>query len=72
MDDERKRDLPPLAHAAETGRRIVSASAMSLQYTDDELEFLKAIEKYKRDHNRPHPTWHEVLAVLKSLGYEKK
>jgi hypothetical protein len=40
-------------------------------YTEDELEFLKAIDLYKRQKHRPHPAWHEVLAVFKSLGYRK-
>ena len=40
-------------------------------YTDEELEFLKAIDRYKRENQRPHPSWNEVLMVFKSLGYEK-
>jgi len=34
------------------------------------LDFLIAIDRYKRQHS-PHPEWWEVLAVLKSLGYQK-
>lgn len=41
-------------------------------YSDDEREFIVAIERYKRENRRPFPAWHEVLAVLKSLGYRKK
>jgi len=40
-------------------------------YTDEETEFLKAIDTYKRVSGRPHPRWTEVLAVLKALGYRK-
>lgn len=40
-------------------------------YTDDELEFMKAMDRYKRENRRPHPTCTEVLAVMKSLGYRK-
>jgi hypothetical protein len=40
-------------------------------YTPEEVEFLFAMERYKRQRNRPYPTWPEVLAVLKSLGYRK-
>ena len=36
-----------------------------------EIEFMIAIERYKREACRPFPTWHEVLRVLKSLGYRK-
>ena len=41
------------------------------EYTPDEIEFLKAMEQYKREHRRPFPKWSEVLAVLRSLGYRK-
>jgi hypothetical protein len=41
-------------------------------YTEEEFEFLKAIDKYKREHHRRFPTYHEILAVLKSLGYRKQ
>jgi hypothetical protein len=33
------------------------------------LEFIQAIDEYKRIHRRPFPTWSEVLEVLKGLGY---
>jgi hypothetical protein len=39
--------------------------------TPDELEFLKAMERYQRRMRRRYPTWREVLAVLHSLGYRK-
>jgi len=38
----------------------------------DVLEFIQAIDDYKRLHNRPFPNWSEVLEVLKTLGYEKQ
>jgi hypothetical protein len=37
--------------------------------TDEEVEFLKAMDAYKR--RSKFPTWREVLAVLRSLGYRK-
>lgn len=40
-------------------------------YTLDEIEFLRAIDAYKRKHERPFPTWREVLGVLRELGWEK-
>jgi hypothetical protein len=39
------------------------------EYDADEIEFLMAMELYRR--KRPFPTWTEVLKVLKSLGYRK-
>jgi hypothetical protein len=40
-------------------------------YTDDEVEFMLAMERYKRIAQRPFPTWHEVLRVIHELGYRK-
>ena len=42
-----------------------------VQYAADELEFLKAAERYKREKRRPFPTLTELLAVLRSLGWRK-
>ncbi|HET6573945.1 MAG TPA: hypothetical protein VFG68_10115 [Fimbriiglobus sp.] len=39
--------------------------------TPEELEFLKAMERFQRRHHRRYPTWREVLFVLKSLGYRR-
>jgi len=35
----------------------------------DELEFVQAIEKYKKDHAKLFLSWTEVLEVVKALGY---
>lgn len=40
-------------------------------FTDDEREFLVAMERYRRARRRPYPTCREILAVLLSLGYRK-
>lgn len=40
-------------------------------YTDEEREFMIALDRYKRENHRPHPTCVEVLQVLKNLGYSK-
>ncbi|MCE9634343.1 MAG: hypothetical protein K8T90_01445 [Planctomycetes bacterium] len=37
----------------------------------DELEFINAVNAYRRCHDRPFPTWSEVLHVLRFLGYRK-
>ena len=37
----------------------------------DVLEFITAIDDYKRLNRRPFPTWSEVLEVVKSLGYKR-
>ncbi len=35
----------------------------------DVIEFITAIDDYKRLNRRPFPTWSEVLEILKTLGY---
>ncbi len=37
----------------------------------DVIEFITAIDDYKRLNRRPFPTWSEVLDILKGLGYER-
>lgn len=37
----------------------------------DVLEFITAVDDYKRIHRRPFPTWSEVLEILKALGYSR-
>lgn len=37
----------------------------------DVIEFITAIDEYKRSCRRPFPTWSEVLEILKGLGYER-
>ena len=39
--------------------------------SEEQFEFLMAIDEYKRKNTRPFPTWTEVLEVIKALGYRK-
>jgi len=48
-------------------RRAAEEGHMS----DEQFEFLMAIEEYKRANAKPFPTWTEVLEVMKALGYRK-
>ena len=41
------------------------------EMTDEQFEFIMAIDQYKRINKRPFPTWTEVLEVVKALGYRK-
>ncbi|NLX15136.1 MAG: hypothetical protein GXY44_16005 [Phycisphaerales bacterium] len=41
------------------------------EMTDDLLEFVLAIDEYKRVNSRPFPTWSEVFEVIRYLGYRK-
>ncbi|HCO92893.1 MAG TPA: hypothetical protein DIU00_02900 [Phycisphaerales bacterium] len=55
------------------GRRLSDdrKSAEEGQMSDEQFEFLMAIDEYKRKNTRPFPTWTEVLDVIKALGYRK-
>ena len=55
------------------GRRLTDErkSAEEGQMSDEQFEFLMAIDEYKRKNTRPFPTWTEVLDVIKALGYRK-
>jgi len=39
--------------------------------SDEQFEFVMAIDEYKRANSRPFPTWTEVLEVIKALGYRR-
>jgi len=39
--------------------------------SDEQFEFLMAIDEYKKKNQRLFPTWTEVLEVIKALGYRK-
>ena len=41
------------------------------EMTDDQFEFIMAINEYKAINGRPFPSWTEVLDVMKALGYRK-
>src|SRR5271165_5275825 len=52
-------------------RRQIDPTTCERDYNDEEIDFMKAMDQYKRDNRRPFPTWSEVLEVLRSLGYRK-
>ena len=41
------------------------------EMTDEQFEFLMAVDEYKRVNNRPFPSWTELLDVMHALGYRK-
>ncbi|MGE5293677.1 MAG: hypothetical protein ACM3VT_02505 [Solirubrobacterales bacterium] len=41
------------------------------QMSDEQFEFIMAIDEYKRANARPFPTWTEVLEVIRALGYRR-
>jgi len=52
-------------------RRQIDPTTCERDYSDNEIEFMRAMDDYKRKSGRPFPTWSEVLEVVMSLGYRK-
>jgi len=52
-------------------RRFVDPTTSERAYTEAEMEFMLAMNEYKRRSGRMFPTWSEVLEVLRDLGYVK-
>ena len=41
------------------------------EMTDEQFEFVTAVDSYKRRNKRPFPTLTEILEIIKALGYKK-
>ncbi len=52
-------------------RRMIDPTTCERDYNEAEVEFMRAIDDYKRRSGRQFPTWSEVLEVLRDLGYRK-
>ncbi len=55
------------------GRRRgeVRRAAEEGEITGELLEFIMAIDEYKRINARPFPSWSEVFEIIQYLGYRK-
>ncbi len=52
-------------------RKRIDPTTFEKQYTDDELEFMNAMQRFKEQTGRPFPTYGEVLRVACDLGYRR-
>ena len=52
-------------------RRGIDPTTCERNYNEDEIEFMKAMDQYRRGSLRAFPTWSEALEVLRALGYRK-
>jgi hypothetical protein len=66
MATTRKKTKPRKSDDPESEK---AASMRPDEMPPDVLEFITAMDHYKRTHQRPFPNWSEVFEVLKSLGY---
>ena len=52
-------------------RRQIDPTTCEREYTDEEIEFMHALDRYKRASGRMFPTCSEVLEVIRDLGYQR-
>jgi hypothetical protein len=52
-------------------RRHIDPTTCEREYNSEEIEFMRAMDDYKRDSGRMFPTCSEVLEVIRALGYVK-
>jgi hypothetical protein len=67
-----RRDQPrPERRVRKERRKRIDPTTFEKQYTDDELEFMNAMQKFKERTGKSFPTHGEVIKVAVSLGYRK-
>jgi len=77
--DRRSRNEPVLVERRKLERRAkvprrrqIDPTTCERDYTLEEIEFMRALDEYKRSSGRMFPTCSEILEVLRKLGYEKR
>jgi hypothetical protein len=77
-DDRRKEGVPVAVERRKlerrekvSRRRQIDPTTCERDYTPAEVEFMNAMNDYKRRSGRMFPTCSEILEVVQSLGYEK-
>jgi hypothetical protein len=71
-NDRRGQDAKPVTQPAsekKARRRHIDPTTCERDYQQDELDFMRAMDDYKRSAGRMFPTCSEVLEVVRSLGY---
>ncbi len=68
--DRRREDRGP-EDGKQERRKQIDPTTCERDYDAEEVEFMKAMDDYKRLSGRQFPTWSEVLEVLNALGYLK-
>jgi hypothetical protein len=53
-------------------RRQIDPTTCEREYSDDEIQFMRALDEYKRTSGRMFPTCSEILEVIRALGYVKQ
>jgi hypothetical protein len=70
--DRRKSEVPVAVERRKTQRRRqIDPTTCERDYSNDEIEFMHALDEYKRKSGRMFPTCSEILEVVRALGYER-
>lgn len=70
--DRRTENVPTAEERRKTSRRRqIDPTTCERDYSDAEIEFMHALDDYKRRSGRMFPTCSEILEVLGELGYQK-
>jgi hypothetical protein len=75
--NDRRKTGSPVAVERRTGerrekvarRRQIDPTTCERDYSNDEIEFMHALDAYKRANGRMFPTCSEILEVIRGLGY---
>lgn len=62
---------PPERRARKERRKRIDPTTFEKQYTNDELEFMNAMQRFKERTGKTFPTHGEVIRVAVSLGYRR-
>lgn len=68
---EKSSDLENKSDEKVRRRRQIDPTTCERDYSLDEIEFMSALDEYKRTSGRMFPTCSEILEVIRSLGYVK-
>lgn len=71
LDVEDNAEVEVVDRRRQDRRRQIDPTTCERDYSGSEVDFMKAMDDYKRKSGRPFPTWSEVLEVLISMGYRK-
>lgn len=78
-EDRRKENVPVAAERRTTAasaerrkaprRRQIDPTTCERDYSGEEIEFMQAMDAYKRANGRMFPTCSEILEVIRAMGY---
>jgi hypothetical protein len=78
-DDRRKQNIPVAVERRQgerrekvARRRQIDPTTCEREYSVDEIEFMHALDAYKRANGRMFPTCSEILEVIRGLGYVRQ